>query len=296
MYDLIIRNGTIVDGSGGEPFTGDVAVHQGTIVAVGRLQAGASAARAIDAAGKIVTPGWVDVHSHMDGQATWDPLLSPAANHGITTLVMGNCGIGFAPCKPTAEDRDRLIAVVEDVEDIPGAALHEGVTWAWETFPEYLDAIDKLPRAIDIAAQVPHCAVRTYVMGERGTKNQPATADDVARMAQIVKEGIDAGAIGFTTSRTKLHTTRQGDVMPGTYADETELLGIGKAIGELGKGTYGLVSDFDDWKSEMAWMKSCPSTINARSISCCFSVAKKTGRGCSSSWNSYARQTAKVRS
>lgn len=255
MYDLIIRNGTIVDGSGGKPFIGDVAVCDGVIAAVGTLDAAASARRVIDAAGKIVTPGWVDVHSHMDGQATWDPLLSPAANHGITTLVMGNCGIGFAPCKPTAEDRDRLIAVVEDVEDIPGAALHEGVTWAWETFPEYLDAIDRLPRAIDIAAQVPHCAVRTYVMGDRGTHNQPATADDVARMAQIVKEGIDAGAIGFTTSRTKLHTTRHGEVMPGTYADEAELLGIGKAIGELGKGTYGLVSDFDDWHSEMAWMK-----------------------------------------
>ena len=255
MYDLIIRNGTLVDGSGSEPCRGDIAVSAGIIVAVGQLPEGASARRELDASGRIVTPGWVDVHSHMDGQATWDPLLSPAADHGITTLVMGNCGIGFAPCKPTAEERDRLIAVVEDVEDIPGSALHEGVTWAWESFPEYLDALDRMPRAIDIAAQVPHCAVRTYVMGERGTKNEKATPSDVEAMARIVREGIDAGAIGFTTSRTKLHTTRQGDVMPGTYADEAELLGIGKAIGELGKGIYGLVSDFDDWEAEMTWMK-----------------------------------------
>jgi len=255
MYDIIIRNGIIVDGTGNEPCNGDIAIHNGVIAAVGTLPVGTSTRREIDATGKIVTPGWVDVHSHMDGQATWDPLLSPAADHGITTLVMGNCGIGFAPCKPTTEDRDRLIAVVEDVEDIPGAALHEGVTWAWESFPEYLDALDRIPRAIDIAAQVPHCAVRTYVMGERGSKNEKATSSDILSMAQIVKQGIEAGAIGFTTSRTKLHTTRQGEVMPGTYADEDELLGIGKVIGELGKGTYGLVSDFDDWESEMRWMK-----------------------------------------
>jgi N-acyl-D-amino-acid deacylase len=235
MYDLVIRNANIVDG------TGDVK---------------AKGNREIDAQGKLLTPGWVDVHSHMDGQATWDPLCSPAANHGITTLIMGNCGIGFAPCEPNADARGRLITVVEDVEDIPGAALHEGVKWDWESFPEYLDAVEKFPRAIDVGAQVPHCAVRTYVMGERGAKNEIATPADVSAMAAIVKEGIESGAIGFTTSRTELHTTGGDQAMPGTYADEAELLGIGKVIGELGgKGIFGLVSDFHNWEQEMDWMK-----------------------------------------
>ena len=254
MYDLVIRNALIVDGTGNTGFSGDLAVKDGRIAAVGEVSGCGD--REIDAQGKLLTPGWVDVHSHMDGQATWDPLCSPAANHGITTLVMGNCGIGFAPCEPNDEAHDRLIAVVEDVEDIPGAALHEGVDWTWESFPEYLDAVEKFPRAIDVAAQVPHCAVRTYVMGERGSKNEQATAQDVAAMAAIVKEGIEVGALGFTTSRTELHTTREDAAMPGTYADEAELLGIGKVIGELGgKGIYGVVSDFHDWEQEMDWMK-----------------------------------------
>ncbi|QFU75205.1 D-aminoacylase [Halioglobus maricola] len=253
MYDLIIRNGRIVDGTGQDAFMGDVAVKDGVIAAIGRVEG--DAARTIDAAGKIVTPGWVDVHSHMDGQATWDPLCSPAANHGITTLVMGNCGIGFAPCKPNDQARDQLVSVVEDVEDIPGSALHEGIEWNWETFPEYLDELEKFPRAVDVAAQVPHCAVRTYVMGDRGTHNEQATPEDVTQMADIVREGIEAGALGFTTSRTELHTTRLDEVMPGTYADENELLGIGKSIGEIGKGIYGLVSDFANWEEEMDWMK-----------------------------------------
>ncbi len=254
MYDLVIRNATIVDGTGRPAFTGDLAVQDGKISAVGEVSE--TGKKEIDARGKLLTPGWVDVHSHMDGQATWDPLCSPAANHGITTLIMGNCGIGFAPCEPSDEAHDRLIAVVEDVEDIPGAALHEGVKWTWESFPEYLDNLEKFPRAIDVGAQVPHCAVRTYVMGERGTKNEQATAEDVASMAAIVKEGIEVGALGFTTSRTELHTTREGAAMPGTYADEAELLGIGKVIGELGgKGIYGVVSDFKDWEQEMDWMK-----------------------------------------
>ena len=254
MYDLVIRNATIVDGTGEPAYSGDLAVSQGKIAAVGKVSD--SGKKEIDAQGKLLTPGWVDVHSHMDGQATWDPLCSPAANHGITTLIMGNCGIGFAPCEPNEDAQARLITVVEDVEDIPGAALHEGITWDWESFPEYLDAVDNCPRAIDVGAQVPHCAVRTYVMGERGAKNEPATPEDVASMAAIVKEGIEHGAIGFTTSRTELHTTSGDQAMPGTYADEAELLGIGKVIGELdGKGIFGLVSDFHNWEQEMDWMK-----------------------------------------
>jgi N-acyl-D-aspartate/D-glutamate deacylase len=253
QYDLVIRNGRIVDGTGAPAFTGDVAVRSGRIAALGKVDG--SGAREIDAAGLLVTPGWVDVHTHLDGQATWDPLLSPAANHGTTTVVMGNCGVGFAPCKPEPAARDAMIAVMEDVEDIPGTALHEGITWNWESFPEYLDALEKIPHAIDLAAQVPHCAVRTYVMGERGVKNEPATPEDIARMAAIVREGIEAGAIGFSTSRTQLHRTRDGAVMPGTYADEAELLGIGKVLGETGKGVYQLVSDWDAWEQEMDWMK-----------------------------------------
>jgi len=254
MYDLLIRNAKIVDGTGGASYTGDLAVKDGKIAAVGAVDGDAK--KEIDANGKLLTPGWVDVHSHMDGQATWDPLCSPAANHGITTLIMGNCGIGFAPCEPNEEARDRLIAVVEDVEDIPGAALHEGVDWQWESFPEYLDAVDKFPRAIDVGAQVPHCAVRTYVMGDRGTHNEKATSEDIDKMSAIVKEGIEAGALGFTTSRTELHTTREDEAMPGTFADEAELLGIGRVIGETGgKAIYGVVSDFFNWKEEMDWMK-----------------------------------------
>ncbi|HCS27989.1 MAG TPA: amidohydrolase [Spongiibacteraceae bacterium] len=253
MYDLVIKNGKLVDGTGKPAEQGDIAIQGGVIVARGKVQG--DARKTIDAKGKIVTPGWVDTHSHMDGQASWDAYCSPAANHGITTLIMGNCGVGFAPCKPTEADRQQMIEVMEDVEDIPGAALHEGIDWQWESFPEYLNALDKMPRAIDIGAQVPHCAVRTYVMGDRGTNNEPATDEDVAKMIEIVREGIDAGAVGFTTSRTELHTTRHGQVMPGTYADANELLGIGQAIGQLGKGIYGLVSDFHNWEEEMAWMK-----------------------------------------
>ncbi|MEP4146550.1 MAG: amidohydrolase family protein [Halioglobus sp.] len=254
MYDLIIRNAHIVDGTGAPAFDGDLAISNGRIAALGAVEG--SAKKEINAEGKLLTPGWVDVHSHMDGQATWDPLCSPAANHGITTLIMGNCGVGFAPCEPNDTAHDRLIAVMEDVEDIPGSALHEGISWDWESFPEYLDAVEAFPRAIDVGAQVPHCAVRTYVMGDRGTRNEIATAEDIEQMAAIVKEGVSAGAIGFTTSRTELHTTREEQAMPGTYADENELLGIGKAIGEVGgEAIFGLVSDFNNWEEEMDWMK-----------------------------------------
>ncbi|MFM7785468.1 MAG: N-acyl-D-amino-acid deacylase family protein, partial [Gammaproteobacteria bacterium] len=230
----------------------DIGVRDGRIVEIAPVIAG-QAVEEIDARGKIVTPGFVDIHTHFDGQVTWDSLLEPTSGHGVTTIVMGNCGVGFAPVRPGREEW--LVQLMEGVEDIPGTALHEGITWQWESFPEYLDALDRVPHAIDIAAQVPHCAVRIYVMGERGIRNEPATPEDVARMAAIVREGIEAGAIGFSTSRTELHRTRTGDVMPGTYADEAELLGIGRVLGEIGKGVYQLVSDWDDWQKEMDWMK-----------------------------------------
>ncbi len=253
MFDLIIRNGTIVDGTGTAPFSGDIAIKDGRIAALGKVDG--DAADIIEADGLLVAPGWVDTHSHMDGQATWDPLCSPALNHGITTLVMGNCGVGFAPCLPDEKSHRDLIEVMEDVEDIPGSALDEGIEWNWETFPEYLDTLDKFPRAVDVAAQVPHCALRVYVMGERGVNNEEATPEDIEKMANIVRESIEAGAMGFSTSRTELHTTRHGDVMPGTYSAEDELLGIGKSLGEVGRGVYQLVSDWGNWEQEMQWMK-----------------------------------------
>lgn len=266
MYDLIIRNGRIVDGTGAAAHVGDIAVNQGLIAAVGKLDPSASARETIDAKGYIVTPGWVDTHSHMDGQATWDPHCSPANHHGITTLVMGNCGIGFAPCAPNDAAHQQLIEVVEDVEDIPGTALAEGVSWNWESFPEYLDALDAMPRSINIAAQVPHCAIRTYVMGDRGANNERATPEDVEKMAALVEEGIQAGAVGFTTSRTELHKTRNGLSMPGTYSEQDELFGIGKKLGELGKGFYGMVSDWEDdaWLEEMEWVKRLSIENNCR--------------------------------
>ncbi len=255
MYDLLIRNGKIVDGTGAPAFVGDVAVTDGKIAAVspGASSLSGAAKREIDAQGLLVLPGWVDTHSHYDGQASWDPYLSPASNHGITTAVMGNCGVGFAPCKP--EEREMLINVMEDVEDIPGTALTEGIQWEWESFPEFMDALDRRPHAIDIAAQVPHCAVRTYVMGERGGQEVNATPEEIEQMADIVRAGLKAGALGFTTSRTKYHTTRAGVAMPGTYAHEDELIGIGKAFGEVKSGTFGLVADFDHWEEEMECLK-----------------------------------------
>src|SRR5580765_1608066 len=248
MHDLVIRGGTIVDGTGGDRREGDVAIDGDRIVAVG---AGAGRGRReIDARGLLVTPGWVDIHSHYDGQVRWDPYLTPSCWHGVTTVVMGNCGVGFAPARP---DRHAwLIGLMEGVEDIPGPTLAAGLAWAWETFPEYLDALADVPRALDVAAQVPHGAVRAYVMGERGAKNEPATPDDIRGMAAIVREGIAAGALGFTTSRTQLHRAVDGEVVPGTFASEDELPGIGRA---MGRRVVDLAADLAPEDPELAWMK-----------------------------------------
>ncbi len=234
MPDLIIRNGTLVDGTGAPPRSADIAVEEGRIrevVAPGTLT---DAAEVIDASGLLVTPGFVDVHTHYDGQATWDPVLAPSAWHGVTSVVMGNCGVGFAPVRP---DRRRwLIELMEGVEDIPGSALSEGIRWAWESFPEYLDALAGFPRAVEVAAQVPHGAVRAYVMGERGARNEVATAEDVRAMARIVREGVEAGALAFSTNRLPLHTSIHGEPVPGTFASEDELLALMQGLVEAGSG------------------------------------------------------------
>jgi len=250
MHDLVIQNGTVVDGTGAERFEADVAIDGGVIRAIGAdLGRGR---REIDAEGRLVTPGWVDIHTHYDGQVTWDPHLTPSGWNGVTSVVMGNCGVGFAPAAP--QRHEWLIQLMEGVEDIPGTALAEGMTWNWESFPEYLDAIDALPHALDFGALIPHGAVRAYVMGERGAKNEKATPEDIERMADIVREGLLAGGMGFSTSRTILHRAKDGEPVPGTYASEDELLGIGRAMGDAGAGVFELASDLIQEEHELAWM------------------------------------------
>jgi N-acyl-D-aspartate/D-glutamate deacylase len=250
MHDLVIRGGSVVDGTGAPARRADVAIDGDRITAVGEDVG--EGRREIDASGQLVTPGWVDIHTHYDGQVTWDPHLTPSGWNGVTTIVMGNCGVGFAPVHPGQEEF--LIQLMEGVEDIPGTALSEGIDWAWESFPEYLDALEKMPRSVDVAAQIPHGAVRAYVMGERGARNEKATPEDVARMAALVKEGLEAGALGFSTSRTILHRAKDGEVVPGTYAEDDEVLGIGRMLGEVGHGVFEVASDLAPEGDELAWM------------------------------------------
>ncbi len=250
VHDLVIRGGTIVDGTGGKPFAGDVAIDGDRISLVGEVKG--RGREEIDATGKIVTPGFVDIHTHYDGQATWDAEMAPSSWHGVTTVVMGNCGVGFAPAKP--DKHDWLIGLMEGVEDIPGTALAEGMTWDWETFPEYLDALEKLPRTVDVGTHVPHGAVRAYVLGERERPGAVPTETDIAQMSKIVEEGLRAGALGFSTSRTILHKSIDGEVVPGTTATKEELIGIGRAMGRVGYGVFEMASDMKrDW-DEFGWM------------------------------------------
>ena len=247
---LVIRGGTIVDGTGAPSFTGDVAIKDGKIASVGG-KAGPGK-REIDANGLLVTPGWVDVHTHYDGQATWDAELAPSSWHGVTTVLFGNCGVGFAPVRPT--DHASLIGMMESIEEIPGSALSEGLKWNWETFPQFLDALDGMDRSIDVAAQIPHHPLRVYVMGDRAVRREKATADDIQQMRDAVRAGLEAGAFGFTTSRTNSHKTPTGDMVPGRYSEVDELLGIGSAFKGLNHGAFGVNSDFDDELEELKWM------------------------------------------
>jgi N-acyl-D-amino-acid deacylase len=269
MFDLVIRNGTIVDGMGGEPFAGDVGVVDGRITEIGQNLG--EGREEIDATGRLVTPGFVDVHTHYDGQATWDDLLEPSTPHGVTTIVMGNCGVGFAPVAP---DRHQfLIELMEGVEDIPGSALSEGMSWGWESFEEYLETLEHRHFAADVSAMIAHGALRAYVMGDRGARNEPATADDIGRMVELVEHALDAGAKGFSTSRTLAHRAMNGEPVPGTFAAEDELFALGRAVARSGHGVFEVApagvagEDHVEPRTEIDWMvrlaseTGCPVTF-----------------------------------
>jgi N-acyl-D-amino-acid deacylase len=239
-YDLLIRNGTIVDGLGGEPYVGDVAVRHGVIAAVGDAN-GDAAEREIDATGLLVTPGFVDLHTHYDGQAIWSERLTPSSAHGVTTVVVGNCGVGFAPCRK--EDHDVLVDVMAGVEDIPGVVMTDGLPWNWETFPEYMDALDAGKRDIDVAAYLPHSPLRVYVMGQRGADREPATAEDLAKMRELAKEAIEIGALGFASSRLTIHKTESGSPIPSYDAAREEIEQIARGVVDAGGGLLQFVPD-----------------------------------------------------
>ena len=252
IHDLVIRNGNIVDGSGKKPFLGDVAIDDGKITKVGEVIN--SGKKEIDADGNLVSPGWVDIHTHYDGQVCWDPYLTPSSWHGVTTVVMGNCGVGFAPVKPG--DENFLIQLMEGVEDIPGTALHEGIDWEWETFPEFLDAIEKKEFVMDLGFMIGHGPVRSYVMGYDRCQNQvDASKDEINQMSEIVEKAINAGALGFSTSRTILHRDVHGVYVPGTEASSEEMKELAFAVDRAGEGTLEIVSDWLDQEIEMSWMK-----------------------------------------
>jgi len=250
-FDLVVRGGTVVDGTGAAAFEADVGVKDGRIAAVGRITG--SGVEEIDAKGQLVTPGFVDIHTHYDGQATWDGRMQPSSWHGVTTVVMGNCGVGFAPCKPS--DHDRLIQLMEGVEDIPFPVLSEGLPWNWESYPEYLESLSKRRFDVDIGSQLPHAALRVFVMGERGVNREPATEADIEAMSAIAKRAMEAGAIGFGTSRTLNHRSSDGSPIATLTAGEDELTGIAMGMAAAGKGVLQVVSDFNDPAEEFAMLR-----------------------------------------
>ena len=252
LHDVVIRNGKIFDGSGGKPFIGDVAIDDGKISLIGVIEG--SGRKEIDAKGNLVTPGWVDIHTHYDGQVCWDPYLTPSSWHGVTTVVMGNCGVGFAPVKPG--DENFLIQLMEGVEDIPGSALHEGSEWDWETFPEFLDAIEKKEFVMDLGFMIGHGPLRSYVMGYERCQNQvDASEAEIGKMSKLVTEAIDSGALGFSTSRTILHRDIYGKYVPGTEASSEEMRALAFGVDKAGEGTLEITSDWLDEEIEMSWMK-----------------------------------------
>ena len=250
-YDLVVRGGTVHDGNGGAPFEGDVAVKDGLIAAVGQVSG--SGAEEIDARGKVVAPGFVDIHTHYDGQATWESRMQPSSWHGVTTVVMGNCGVGFAPCRP--DDHDRLVRLMEGVEDIPFPVLSEGLPWNWESYPDYLDRLGERRFDVDIGSQLPHAALRVFVMGQRGVDREPATETDIAAMAALAKQAMEAGALGFGTSRTLNHRSSDGSPIATLTAGEDELAGIALGIAAAGRGVLQVVSDFADEDAEFAMLR-----------------------------------------
>jgi N-acyl-D-aspartate/D-glutamate deacylase len=250
-FDLVIRGGTVVDGTGGQAFEADVAVKDGRIVRVGRVIGAGT--QEIDARDRIVTPGFVDVHTHYDGQATWDSHLQPSSWHGVTTVVMGNCGVGFAPCRPA--DRDLLIRLMEGVEDIPFPVLTEGLPWTWESYPDYLDHLDGRRFDVDVGSQLPHAALRVFVMGQRGVDREPATEADIATMAALAKRAMEAGALGFGTSRTLNHRSSDGSPIATLTAGEDELTGIAMGMAAAGRGVLQVVSDFTGGAEEFAMLR-----------------------------------------
>lgn len=241
MFDIKIINGHVFDGNGTDAQQTNIAIKDGLIAEIGACES--DALQIIEAEGAIVTPGFIDLHTHYDGQVSWDEELAPSVNHGVTTAVLGNCGVGFAPCRK--DDRDKLVRLMEGVEDIPGTALHEGLTWEWETFPEYMDAIDKKPHTIDVAVMVPHDPLRVYVMGERAVFNQAANSDEISKMKSLVSEALDAGAIGFSIGRSDFHKSSDGDWTPGSEAGREELVGIASAFADKSHGVLQAVNDFD---------------------------------------------------
>ena len=252
QHDMVIRSGSVIDGTGREAFTADVAIKDGLIVEVGKVSGAGQ--REVDADGALVTPGFVDIHTHYDGQATWSNRMSPSSHHGVTSVVMGNCGVGFAPVRPT--DHDLLIELMEGVEDIPGVALSEGLSWEWESFPDYLDYLSKRQFDMDIGAQLPHAALRVYVMGQRGADREPATAEDVLEMRRLTEEAIRAGALGFTSSRTLNHRSVRGEPTPTLQAEYDELVGMASALQSSGRGVMEMISDFDDLDEEFSLLES----------------------------------------
>lgn len=271
MFDLKITGGTVVDGTGADRFTADIGIRDGKIIEVRRRGPGdaplaGEAAETIDATGKVVAPGFVDIHTHYDGQVSWDSLLEPSSGHGVTTVVTGNCGVGFAPVRPGHEEW--LIGLMEGVEDIPGTALTEGISWGWESYPEYLDVVEKQDFAIDVGSQIAHGAVRAYAMGERGARNEPASPEDIAAMARLVQQGIEAGALGFSTSRTLGHRAIDGEPVPGTFAAEDELFGLGRAMAAGGRAVFELApqgvagEDIIAPKKELEWMQRLAAEID----------------------------------